>query len=203
MCSEQIIPRTGGCAGLVLAAGFGRRFGADKRRVRLDDTQTLLAATLAGAGRVFQTLWVVLREEDDPQALGVPEGVSVIRSPHAACGMGASLAAGIGQLLETSKAHSAAILLGDMPWIAEPTLRLLTAHADPARIVLPWHAGERGQPVIFGRRFWPALAALHGDQGGKAVIAEHRQACLHVQVEDAGIVRDVDVAADLAGARPH
>ncbi len=198
MCSEQIIPRTGGCAGLVLAAGFGRRFGADKRRARLGDAHTLLAATLAGTGAAFEELWVVLREDDDARALGVPDDLSVIRSPQAERGMGASLAAGIGHLLAASEADSVAILLGDMPWITQATLRELRSHAHPSRIVLPWYAGERGQPVIFGRAFWPALATLTGDQGGKAVIAAHGQACVHVTVNDSGIVRDVDVAGDLA-----
>jgi molybdenum cofactor cytidylyltransferase len=197
MCSEQIIPRTGGCAGLVLAAGFGRRFGADKRRATLDGAQTLLATTLARAGAAFEELWVVLREEDDAPALGVPDDVPVIRSRQAGQGMGASLAAGIGHVLAVSEADSVAILLGDMPWIAQTTLRELCSHADVSRIVLPWYAGERGQPVIFGRQFWPALATLTGDQGGKAVIARHAQACVSVQVNDAGIVQDVDVAGDL------
>lgn len=186
------------CVGLVLAAGFSRRFGSDKRRVEFANGHGLLARTLAQVRPAFSDLRVVLRGEDDATLLGVPEGVRIVRSAVSHQGMGASLAAGMRALIADSRADSAAILLGDMPWIDQATLLELCAQAGPERIVLPWYQGQRGQPVIFGRRFWPELARLEQDQGGKQVIAAHPLACIDWTVADAGILRDVDHPADLA-----
>jgi molybdenum cofactor cytidylyltransferase len=177
--------------GLVLAAGQSRRFGTDKRRALLPCGRTLLQASIDNSQAVFGTTWVVLREDDDPSALGIPSGVTVVRSPDARLGMGHSLAAGI-QALQASRATAVAVLLGDMPWIAPDTLRTLVAMADPERIALPVHEGQRGHPVIIGRRFWPALVGLEGDQGARAVIAGHADCVDVFECSDAGVLRDAD-----------
>ncbi|MDF3936744.1 nucleotidyltransferase family protein [Pseudomonas citronellolis] len=181
---------------LLLAAGFGRRFGADKRQARLVDGRGLLAASLANARAAFDQVVVVLRPEDDPAALGVPVDIPLVRCADAASGLGHSLAAGV-VALHGGSATSAAILLGDMPWIDPRTLHLLAAQADEARIVFPLHDGQRGHPVIFGRAFWPELLGLRGDEGARAVLQAHRDAWLAVDVADAGVLRDVDTPAAL------
>ncbi|MEO4045638.1 nucleotidyltransferase family protein [Pseudomonas sp. CAU 1711] len=176
---------------LVLAAGAGRRFGSDKRLARLADGRGLLAASVERAQALFGEVWVVLREEDDPQALGLPPAVRPIRCADAALGMGHSLAAGARALRE-EPGEAMAVLLGDMPWVAPATLQALQAAASAERILFPLYRGERGHPVLFGRRFWGELEALHGDQGARAVLATHPQACLGLELDDPGVLRDVD-----------
>lgn len=181
---------------LLLAAGFGKRFGSDKRRVRLADGRTLLAASLANARAVFDEVRVVLRAEDDPIELGLPVDIPLVRCADAQSGMGHSLAAGVNSL-KSCTADSVAILLGDMPWLAESTLRLLLQQATAQRIVFPQHDGQRGHPVLFGRAFWPELLQLQGDEGARAVLQAHREAWYPVVVDDPGVLRDVDTPAAL------
>ncbi len=184
-------------AGLMLAAGFSRRFGGDKRYAELPDGQRLLNASVAAAQTQLQELWLVLREHDDAAALGVPSSANLVFSKQAANGMGHSLADGVAALAAQSKADAVAILLGDMPWIQPATLAQLIAMAGTECIVVPTYKGEPGHPVIFGRRFWHELMALSGDSGAKVVLQAHAQAVLRVEVSDAGILRDVDTPAAL------
>ena len=80
---------------LLLAAGRGRRFGSDKRLARLPDGRGLLAASAERALQVFAEVHVLLRDEDDAQALGLPDACRIIRCSDADQGMGHSLAAGV------------------------------------------------------------------------------------------------------------
>lgn len=176
---------------LILAAGFGTRFGSDKRQAVLGDGRTLLAASLARAEAVFDEVHLVLRPEDDPARLGVPDGARIIRCQDANRGMGHSLAAGA-RALAGHPAEALAVLLGDMPWIAEASLRALQAQAAPRRIVFPRYQGERGHPVLFGRDFWAELQGLDGDQGARPVLQAHPDACVALALDDPGVLRDVD-----------
>jgi molybdenum cofactor cytidylyltransferase len=176
---------------LLLAAGRGRRFGSDKRLARLSDGRGLLAASAERALQVFAEVHVLLRDEDDAQALGLPAACRIIRCPDADQGMGHSLAAGAGALLGHD-AEAVAVLLGDMPWVRADSLQLLCSQAAAERIVYPLHDGQRGHPVLFGRRFWPQLQALRGDQGARALLQANPGACHGIVVDDPGVLRDVD-----------
>lgn len=186
---------------VILAAGASRRFGdADKRLARLPSGQTLLAATVAGATATFPCLRVVLREDEDPIALGLAPDTPILRAPHAAGGLGASLADAFTALAadpELAEAPAAAVMLGDMPRIAPETLERLRGRAAPKRIVRPRHASRPGHPVLFGRDFWAALSALGGDEGARGVVASHRDCCHEVEVDDPGIHLDIDALDDL------
>lgn len=182
---------------LLLAAGRSRRFDGDKRLATLPCGRTLLRASIENALHVFNEVWVVLREEDDTELLGVPLEVNVVRSPQADLGMGHSLASGIAALMPSS-ADAVAVLLADMPWIQPATLQSLASMANPRRIALPGHDGQRGHPVIIGRDFWPLLLNLEGDQGAKSIIKSHPERCDVLVCEDPGILRDADTRAALA-----
>ncbi len=182
---------------LLLAAGRSRRFDGDKRRATLPCGRTMLRASIDNAVGAFSEVWVVVREEDDADLLGVPQQVKVVRSPQADLGMGHSLASGI-EALMPSRADAVAVLLADMPWIQPTTLQALARMANPGRIALPGHDGQRGHPVIIGREFWPLLLNLEGDQGAKSIIKSHPELCDVLVCEDPGILRDADTQAALA-----
>ena len=181
---------------LVLAAGSSRRFGTDKRMALLADGRGVLESTLVAVAEVFARIYVVLRAEDSPAALGVPPGVGVIRAPHATRGMGASLAQAVAELAE-SEAEALAVFLGDMPWIDATTQRYLCTRVNRSNIVRPHYRGGPGHPVLFGRNFWPALRRLDGDNGARELLREQRTVCVNVDVEDSGILQDIDTPAGL------
>jgi molybdenum cofactor cytidylyltransferase len=176
---------------LLLAAGRGRRFGSDKRLARLPDGRGLLAASAERALQVFEEVHVLLREEDDPQTLGLATDCQVIRCAEADQGMGHSLAAGI-RALAGQDADAIAVLLGDMPWISANSLQQLCEQAAPERIVYPLYDGKRGHPVLFGRAFWPQLLNLSGDHGARELLHANAAACQAVVLADSGVLRDVD-----------
>lgn len=188
--------------GLVMAAGLSRRFGADKRRAKLADGRTLLAASLALAEQSFAETWVVLREEDKPADLGIADLFGVLHAPSRGSqqGLGTSLATAFSHFITREDPASAiAVMLGDIPWIAPATCRRLAAHADPAHILRPRHGGRGGHPVIFGRDFWPWLSRLSGDRGARELLRERPDACRFIDVDDPGVHRDVDTPADIGG----
>lgn len=184
-------------AGLVLAAGFSRRFGTDKRLARLHDGQPLLAASLQVPAAVLAQVWVVLHDGDDPAQRAIAPHVHIVHSPHAANGMGSSLASGVRAIALGSSACAVAILLGDMPCLQAQTLRALVRAASDEHIVLPVCNGTAGHPVLFGRRFWPELERLEGPQGAKALLLAHAHAVKRVAVSDAGVLLDIDTPEQL------
>ncbi|NQD76429.1 NTP transferase domain-containing protein [Pseudomonas sp. CM27] len=176
---------------LVLAAGNSVRFGTDKRRALLMDGRSLLVHSVERACAVFDDVRVVLRDRERGMDLGLPPGCRVISSPNCASGMGHSLAAGAASLVD-SEAQAVAILLGDMPWVETATLAGLGFNASASTIVLPCHDGQQGHPVLFGRAFWPALARLTGDEGARSVVKANPASCVRLEVQDAGVLLDVD-----------
>ncbi|MGE4406136.1 nucleotidyltransferase family protein [Pseudomonas sp.] len=182
--------------GLMLAAGHASRFGADKRRARLADGRTLLEASLANAAATFDELLLVVRAGDTLADLRLPPQIRVLHTPSAERGLGASLAAGA-TALSAYPSDALAVLLGDMPWIRPQTCARLIAEADGQRIVQPWHAGQPGHPVVFGRAFWPALCTLDGDEGARRLIRRDAAHYRALPVDDPGVLQDVDRPADL------
>ncbi|GAB7539203.1 hypothetical protein BGC_54270 [Burkholderia sp. 3C] len=65
-----------------------------------------------------------------------------------------------------------------------------------ATIAAPWFDGQRGHPVGFAAVHRDALAALDGDAGARALLVAHEVA--RVEVDDPGVLRDVDTRDDLA-----
>ncbi|PJX15298.1 hypothetical protein CWI66_02760 [Halomonas sp. 141] len=188
-------------AALVLAAGRARRFGCDKRLAHLPQRGPLLAATLATLRPHFGEIRVVVGIEDDPADLGIAKDIGTIVAETAEQGMGASLAAGIRILRDESQAAAVAVMLGDMPWLSEATFALLCSRASDRAIVRPFYRGQGGHPVLFGRCFWGSLEQLTDDEGARSVVRRHRDACIEIEVQDPGVVRDVDRPEDLAWAR--
>jgi CTP:molybdopterin cytidylyltransferase MocA len=182
---------------VVLAAGAGARLGGvAKALLPRGDTTFLgaIAATCAAAG-VGELLVVV----GAPFAAAVAEeaarlGARVVVNPDPGRGMASSVATGFAAC---GGAHRAALLWPvDHPAVTAATVgALLVSDAD---VVVPRHRGAGGHPVAVARAVWPALAAC-GDLAGGAreVLRDRRWRRRDLEVDDPGVVRDVDHPLDL------
>ncbi|MEE7626886.1 nucleotidyltransferase family protein [Methylobacter sp. Wu8] len=183
--------------GILLAAGAGRRFGADNKLTRSLPDGDLVAVRacrnlLASTDKV---LAVVRPGGGELTALLQAEGAEVRVCSDAEQGMGASLAFGIRACPD---AAGWLIALADMPWIEPATIgKVADALRSGAPIAAACWQGRRGHPVGFSRNLGPELAALGGDQGAKTVIQAHLDQLRLIDCADAGVLRDIDKPEDL------
>jgi len=180
---------------LLLAAGKGQRFGADKR-LALCEGRPLLQVVVERIRGAHLPLLVCLKPDDSLcEQLLNRLGVEYCYCPEARHGIGHTLAQGIGRAPDWD---ATLVALADMPWISSDTWRQIAEEAGPDRIVAPVHAGQRGHPVAFGKRFYPQLEALAGDEGAREVLRRNDEALHLISSPDAGVLRDVDRPKDLA-----
>lgn len=191
--------------GILLAAGASRRFGANKLLQALPAVPGAAApvpVALASARHLLAVLpdtLAVVRPGSAPlQGLLAQAGCSITVCADADEGMGRSLAHAIGQSPDCA---GWVIALADMPFLRPDSIAAVAgALAGGAAIVLPTWQGEKGHPVGFAKEFGPALGALRGDAGARAIVQAHGDRVCRLELKDPGIVRDVDTPADLAAA---
>lgn len=180
----------------MLAAGFSRRFGSDKRRVSLANDRTLLASTVSRALDSGLPVVTCLRTGEDDLAREVEGlGASALHCPVAELGMGASLAWGISHMPDWD---GVLIALADMPDVLPATYCKAAAELSAGHICQPSHEGRPGHPVGFSRTFFDQLATLTGDSGARYLLQKNREAVTRFPVDDPGILRDIDTPDDLA-----
>jgi CTP:molybdopterin cytidylyltransferase MocA len=179
-------------AGLVLAAGAGRRFGRPKALVPgwLADR----CGTLAAGGCV-PVLAVLGARAADARAL-VPSGVQVVVADDWAEGMGASLRAGLRAAEALDPAPGAVLVaLVDTPGLTGAAVARLLSAAGPAAsgaLVQARYDGRPGHPVVLGRHHWAGvLAVAGGDRGARDYLSAHD--VLRVECGDVADGTDVDV----------
>jgi len=186
--------------GVLLAAGYGSRFDPDgihnKLLAKLPDGTAVAHEAAHRLLRVIPRVIAVVRPGSDALARVLNDaGCEVVFSVNAERGMGASLAAGV----EASRdAESWIVALADMPGIAESTIEAVARRLDEgASLVAPYYHGERGHPVGFGAQHFAALSALDGDAGARELLKQHE--VTRIDVDDPGILGDVDTPDDLLG----
>ncbi|MEU2052567.1 nucleotidyltransferase family protein [Streptomyces bungoensis] len=192
--------RYGEIAGLLLAAGGGRRLGGRPKALLTHRGRPLVehaAGVLraAGCGRIHVVLGAAADEVRERAELG---GCVLVDNPDWAAGMGSSLRAGLGSLAGTG-ARAALVSLVDQPGIGpEAVARVLGAYEDETSLAAAAYAGVRGHPVLFGAAHWPGIAATAtGDRGARAYLNGHAAALRLVECADVAEPYDIDTEADL------
>ncbi|HEY9067279.1 MAG TPA: nucleotidyltransferase family protein [Burkholderiaceae bacterium] len=193
-----------GPALIVLAAGKGSRFvGAEHKLAQPLGPSTVLGATLRHAIETQLAIVVVTTAPLAELARRSVAARDVVVLPEvgsgpdrAALGMGYSIAAGVGARPD---AHGWLILPGDMPLVRPSSMLAVARQLEQHPIAYAQHRGRRGHPVAFSAELYSELAALSGDEGARRLIA--RYPAVGVELDDAGVLVDVDTQADLDGVR--
>ena len=178
-------------AGLLLAAGAGRRLGTPKALV--DDWLARGIDVLATAG-CSPVVVVLGAARQQARELLHGRAVLVAIAEDWSDGLSASLRAGIAAL--PADVPAAVVTLVDLPDVGERVIRrVLEEGAAPATLTRATYHGRPGHPVVLGRAHWPGiLAAAHGDVGARAYLDRHTPAL--VECADLASGRDIDRPAE-------
>jgi molybdenum cofactor cytidylyltransferase len=182
--------------GVLLAAGRGERYGGDKLLAPLADGTPMGVAACRTLVAALPVTIAVVRPHDVALAgLLRGAGATVVECMDASLGMGRSLAAAVSR---TRDADAWIVALADMPWVRSTTIAALVAALDAgASIAAPVHRRRRGNPVGFAARWGGALCALRGDRGARDVVSAAGADLTTIDVDDDGVIRDVDLPGDL------
>ncbi|MBL1084007.1 nucleotidyltransferase family protein [Streptomyces actinomycinicus] len=188
-------------AGLLLAAGGGRRLGGRPKALLTHRGRPLveLAAGVlrtAGCGRIHVVLGARADEVRERAELA---GCVVVDNPEWSEGMGSSLRTGLASLAGTG-ARAALVCLVDQPGIGPAAVaRVLGAYEDEKSLVSATYHGLRGHPVLFGAAHWTGIAeTATGDRGARAYLTAHEGGIRLVECADVAEPYDIDTEADLS-----
>ncbi|GGQ15461.1 NTP transferase domain-containing protein [Streptomyces mutabilis] len=187
-------------AGLLLAAGGGRRLGGRPKALLEHRGHPLVEHAIAvlraaGCARVHVVLGA---RSDAVRERAALDGCVIVENPDWERGMGSSLRAGLASLTGTG-ARAALVSLVDQPGIgAEAMARVRAGYRGGASLVSAAYAGVRGHPVLLGADHWPGvMATATGDRGARAYLREHEAEITLVECGDVARPYDIDTEADL------
>ena len=188
---------------IVLAAGLGSRFGAVGHKLSESlGHVSVLGSTLRHAIASHLPVIVVTTEAlaDVARRHVASRDVIILPAvgtpgPHP-LGMGYSIAAGVSARPD---APGWLVLPGDMPMVQPATLLAVARALEHHPVAYAQHKGRRGHPVGFGAELYSELATLAGDEGARRLVA--RYPAHGVDVDDAGVLLDVDTRDDLERLR--
>jgi molybdenum cofactor cytidylyltransferase len=204
--TARAVPQPRKVAGILLAAGRSRRAeGVNKLLARIDGRPLVrIAAEHALASSLSRLIVVTGHMHADIRDALAGLDVDIVHNPDHAEGMAGSIRTGVQAL--PADADAAMVLLADMPRIDAHALdRLIAAYRPEAgrAVVVATAGGRRGNPVLWDRAFFSALARLEGDIGARHVIGENAGMVVEVEVgEAARLDLDTREALRAAGAEP-
>ena len=181
-------------AGLILAAGKSERMGSPKSLLRVGNTTFLEHIYLQAREGGLDPVRIVLGHEAETILQALPQlAPQVVFNLIYEMGQLSSLLRGL-EALEAFPIEGFMLLLVDHPFVTgaliQRLVRAFSAGASP--LVIPTCQGKRGHPVIFAKSLFSELKSTPMKAGAAAVVKNHANEILHLQVEDTGILIDID-----------
>ena len=192
---------------IVLAAGHGSRFGGPGHKLGQPlGSSSVLGEVLRHAVASHLPVVVVTTDAmaEEARRTIASRDVLILQGADGreaatgapTWGIGYSIAAGVAARPDAS---GWLILPADMPMVQAATLAFVARHLDHHAVVYAQYQGRRGHPVGFSSELYSELVSLQGDEGARRLVA--RYPAHAVDVDDPGVLIDIDTEADLNAAR--
>jgi CTP:molybdopterin cytidylyltransferase MocA len=177
-------------AGLILAAGESKRMGSPKALLELRG-ETFLDRLVDLFAGFCAPVVVVLGCDAGRIRSGVkqPERALFAENNDYRLGQLSSMQCGLRMIPET--AEGVLFTLVDHPNVQTSTLGALL-EPPLAPLAIPRFQGRRGHPIFFRKELIAEFLALPVDSQAKSVVDRHAGEARFVDVDDAGILTDVD-----------
>lgn len=184
-------------AGIILAAGESTRMGSDKALLPFGASNFLEHLIGLFLPRVEPLVVVLGHHAGEIRAAIRPRpGLQIVINNAYRAGQLSSLQAAIRAL--PADAPAALLTLVDHPAVTAETLEAMLerfAAAAPA-LLIPRYQGRRGHPVLLARALLNEILALPVSASAKQVVRAHLGEAAFLDVNDPGVVRDVDTPED-------
>lgn len=191
--------RTDQIAAILLAAGTSSRFGADDKLVADLEGKPLIAHAMETVASLpFAELLAVVRPAAQAPVIHrrlERRGYTLLVNDRPEEGMAGSIVRAVEHVMPIRKCRGILICLADMPHVPQSHyLRLCLAAEDVRSVVASTDGFSASPPAFIGRKHFPELLALRGDQGARALLSHGHQ------IETMGsFLRDIDTVEDLTG----
>lgn len=199
-------------AALILAAGQSRRMGQPKMLLPWGPTTVLgqVMATMQAAGA--EHLVVVTGSGREGVETLVEQfarqggDVSTVYNERFASGeMLSSVQVGLRHLAEREPSVQATLIApGDQPQVRERSVRRVVQayRQQGASLVVPSFQHRRGHPWLAARPHWQEILHLKPPASLRDFLNRHADEICYVEVDDAGVLQDLDTPADYLKLRP-
>lgn len=196
----------GEVAGLVLAAGGGRRLGGRPKALLPYGDRPLVEHVVAvlRAGGCTPVHVVLGAAADQVRERADLAGCVLVDNPDWPQGMGSSLRAGLASLAAAARPPSAVLIaLVDQPGVTGAAVARVVAAARArgdlvSALVSAMYDGRRGHPVLIGASRWAGVAGSAGeDRGARTYLREHAEHTVLVECGDVSDHADIDHPSDL------
>jgi CTP:molybdopterin cytidylyltransferase MocA len=171
-------------AGIVIAAGGGRRVGGPEALLLRGDTtlvdQAVETVMEAGCGPVVVVLGAAANLVRTTASL---DGANVLVNKAWGTGLGSSLRMGL-EALDEDAAEAAVVMPVDMPGVTVEAVRRVAALPYPDALVCATYGGLRNYPMLFGRRHWAGISTLaKADVGARPYLLAHKDEIVDISCD--------------------
>lgn len=182
----------------LLAAGESRRFGSDKLSVMYQG-MPLYRHTLQKLDAFSCLSRVVVTSRETLAQEAAAKGIHAVENRHPELGISHSVALALEELMiQNPELEGVLFLVCDQPQIQVSTIQKILKEGcfHKMSIVCAGCEGHRGNPVLWGNRYFDELKALSGDTGGRQLMKRYENAIRIVEC-DPEELKDIDRREDM------
>ena len=190
---------------IILAAGLSQRMGEENKLFLHIKTKPIIKHVIDAIAKADMDEIIIVGSEYSNNFLKdlLDEKMSLVNNPNYKKGMTTSIKAGV---RSAKKENAFMICLGDQPFIKSETYKKIAKYAEnsfqesKSAIVKPSYQGKQGNPVVFSSNYLEDILNHEEPEGCKEIVEKNKaQLCL-IEVNDEGILKDIDNKTDLSNS---
>jgi len=182
---------------ILLAAGQSKRMSGENKLIKSVKGIPLIKCALNNILKSHVNEIIIVlgyQNETIEKLIDKTSRIKFVFNSNFESGMASSIKKGIKKL--SKKTDSFFISLGDMPSINYDTYNQLIKCNKNKKAIVPMFKGQQGNPVLFPKSFEEKLLSIQGDSGAKKILEINKKEVLYLEINDPGIIRDLDVPND-------
>ncbi len=183
--------------GIILAAGSSSRMGRTKQVLPFHGKPILSHVIENCLDSDLSNVFAVIGHDAQTIKASIDfSKISLVMNEEYAKGQSSSLKKGLNAI--STQCDGAMFLLGDQPLVDADIINILIKefYKSNAPIIIPFHKGKRGNPVIIARTLFPRLKSLTKDTGARVLFNEYKNKIHRVDIANPAILLDLDTLED-------